>query len=135
MFMKGANHPWSGEVEATAILFAKLAALLSALEEKGITIPEVIRSFAKEEVIVEELISTQFQEVKEHARRLHSKFMMGNQYAVGCGKAMLGNTNGFMIGNQITCKYNWDDENSRTLIRAGIYPSRALHPFVRVRCR
>jgi hypothetical protein len=68
MFINGAingdKRPCSGEVETIVILFAKLAALLPALEEKGITIPKAIHSFAKG-VIVEELLSAQIQDAKE----------------------------------------------------------------------
>ena len=109
------NKDWSGEVEATEILLAKLTALLPALEKKKVIIPDEIRRLAKE-VIVKKLLSMQVQEAREQSRRL----MMGNTYASG-HRALLGNTNGRgnkgkQLGNQKAAKYNWDDEHIHILI-------------------
>jgi hypothetical protein len=129
---------WSGEVEATEILLAKLTALLPDLEKKKVIIPDEIRRLANE-VIVKKLLSMRVREAKERARERSSVLMMalmigntnarghgaskiGNTNARGCGAAMMGNTNGRgnkgkQLGNQNSTKYSWDDEHVRILIR------------------
>ena len=126
----GVSKDWSGEVEATEILLAELAALLPALKKKKVIIPDEIRLLAKG-VIVEKLLSMQVREAKEQAREQVSAAMMGNTRGMGntnargCGAAMMGNTNAHgcgaaMMGNQNSAKYNGDDEHVRILIRGAL---------------
>jgi hypothetical protein len=87
----GTNRSWSGK-EGPAILFAELAALVPALEKKGVTIPDEISSFTNG-VKFCELVSHQVQNAREAFRQS-------------------------MVGQSFTQKYIWDDESTRILIRA-----------------
>jgi hypothetical protein len=104
LFINGAQKPWSGAEDAKAILFAELNALLPALEKKGVTIPDVIRGYAKE-AVAQNLLSAYIQEAREQFR----KSMLGNTYAAGFRNsaghgAPLGNRNsvghGAKLGNR-----------------------------------